>query len=92
MSVDYENRERLFNVGIEDSFKQLGSDLAAGALIIKETVVAAYRQDLVDLDAKSRVLDDIIAIANIGDADAVPEQKYRKIEQVLVAKGLITRE
>lgn len=89
MSVDYENRERLFNAGIEMCFTELGSLLAVEAEAILKAVVGAYKQDLQALDAKTRILDDIIAIANIGDADTAPEDKYRKIRQVLVGKELI---
>ena len=89
MSIDYDNRERLFNANIEACFKEMGSLMAVEAESIRDLVVQAYKADLQVLDAKVRILDDVIAIANIGDADAVPEEKYRKIRTVLVAKGLV---
>ena len=89
MSVDYDNRERLFNAGIEACFKDIGALMAVEAETIRELVVFKYKQDLQALDARVRVLDDVVAIVKIGDADAVPEEKYRKIRQALAGKGLI---
>ena len=89
MSIDYDNRERIFFAGIEACFRSLGSLVNVETEAILETAVAAYKKDLQALDAKVRVLDDVVAIVNIGDADAVPEEKYRKIRAVLVGKGLI---
>lgn len=89
MSVDYDNCERLFNANIEASFKDMGSSLTVISQEIRELVIAAYKQDLQALDAKVRVLDDVVAIVKIGDAETSPENKYRKIRQVLVAKDLV---
>ena len=89
MSVDYDNRERLFDANIEASFKDMAGGLAVDVEKIRELVVAAYKKDLQAMDAKIRILDDIVAIVKIGDADAVPENKYRKIRQALVSKGLV---
>ena len=87
MSVNYDERARLFDSGIEDLFRDLATALAVDADNIRTTVVAAYTKDLASIDAKTRVLDDIVAIAKSGDSP--PEEKYRKVLQVLVAKGLI---
>ena len=90
MSIDYDNRERKFNAGIETSFRALAVLVKIEVEDILELVTAIYRQDLQALDARVRILDDVVAIVNIGDADAVPEEKYRKIRAALVGKGLIS--
>ena len=87
MSVDYDDRERVFYAGIEARFRSLGSLVNVETEAILETAVAAYKKDLQAMDAKTRVLDDIVAIAKSGDSP--PAEKYRKVVQVLVAKGLV---
>ena len=87
MSVDYDDRERVFYAGIEACFRGLGVLVKVEVEDILEKAVAAYKQDLQTMDAKTRVLDDVIAIAKSGDS--LPEEKYRKVVQVLVAKGLV---
>lgn len=87
MSVDYDNRERIFSEGIEACFRELGSLVKVEAEDILEKAVAAYKKDLQAMDAKTRVLDDVVAIAKSGDSP--PEEKYRKVLQVLKAKGLV---
>ena len=87
MSVDYDDRERVFYAGIEACFRSLGSLVNVETEAILETAVAAYKKDLQAMDAKTRVLDDIVAIAKSGDSP--PAEKYRKVVQVLVAKGLV---
>ena len=87
MSVDYDDRERIFNAGIEDSFREIGNIIKVESESVLKVVVAAYKQDLQEMDAKTRVLDDIVAIAKSGDSP--PEEKYRKVLQVLRAKGLV---
>ena len=89
MTIDYDNRERLFNANIEACFKEMGSLMTVEAESIRDLVVQAYKADLHALDARVRILDDVVAIVNIGDADSVPEEKYRKIRAALVGKGLI---
>lgn len=91
MSVNYEEREQQFKAGIEACFKHLGDMVVVEAQEIRGAVVIAYKQDLQALDAKARILDDIVTIVKTGDADdgKVPENKYRKIRQVLVAKDLV---
>lgn len=87
MSVDYDERERIFFAGIEACFRSLGSLVNVETEAILETVVAAYKKELQAMDAKTRVLDDVAAIAKSGDSP--PEEKYRKVLQVLKAKGLV---
>lgn len=87
MSVNYDERAQIFDAGIEDLFRDLGTALSVDAENIRTTVVAAYTKDLASIDAKTRVLDDVVAIAKSGDSP--PEEKYRKMVQVLVAKGLV---
>ena len=87
MSVNYDERERKFHAGIEACFREMGGLVKVEAESILETVVAAYKQDLREMDAKTRILDDIVAITKSGDSP--PEEKYRKVLQALVAKGLV---
>ena len=87
MSVNYDERERIFFAGIEACFRSLGSLVNVETEVILETAVAAYKKDLQAMDAKTRVLDDVVAIAKSGDSP--PEEKYRKVVQVLKAKGLV---
>lgn len=87
MSVDYDDRERIFTAGIEACFRSLGILVKVEVEDILEKAVAAYKKDLQAMDAKTRALDDVVAIAKSGDSP--PEEKYRKMLQVLVAKGLI---
>ena len=63
----------------------MSSSLAVVADELREVVVAAYKKDLQSFDARVRILDDIVAIAKSGDSP--PEEKYRKVEQLLKAKG-----
>ncbi len=85
MSVDYEERERVFDANIEGMFKEIASNLAVQTERVRELSVMAYRADLQLFDARVRILDDIVAIAKSGDSP--PEEKYRKIDQLLKAKG-----
>lgn len=89
MSEDLENRERIFNENIGAVFGELATGLAVDIDRIRSIIVAAFRSDLIGFDSKARLLDDIIAIVEIGDADAAPGDKYRKIRQALAAKGLV---
>ena len=85
MSVDYEERARVFDVSIEGGFKEVASSLAVETEHLRKQVVAAYKKDLQIFDARVRILDDIVAIAKSGDSP--PAEKYRKIDQLLKAKG-----
>ncbi len=85
MSVDYENRARIFDANIEAGFQEVSSVLAVEVEQLRKQVVAAYKKDLQAFDARVRILDDIVAIAKSGDSP--PEEKYRKIDQLLKAKG-----
>ena len=85
MSVDYENRARIFDANIESGFKEVASSLTIETEHLRKQVVAAYKRDLQAFDARVRILDDIVAIAKSGDSP--PEEKYRKIDQLLKAKG-----
>jgi hypothetical protein len=91
MSVDYDNRERKFNANIQGCFKELASDVAVQAEQIRETMVLAYRVDLVELDQKARVMDDLIAIVKTSrvSADIPDDEMWRKVRQLLEGKGLI---
>ena len=85
MSVDYDEVERIFAANLEGAFKELASLLGVEVEKVREGAVAWFRKDLMALDAKGRILDDVIAIAKSGDSP--PEEKYRKIDQLLKAKG-----
>ena len=85
MSVDYDERARIFGVNLEGAFAEVASNVTVDMLKVHETVTAAYKADLQAFDARVRILDDIIAIAKSGDSP--PEEKYRKIDQLLKAKG-----
>jgi hypothetical protein len=94
MSIDYENRARIFNAGIEGSFKEMAGSLAVDAERIREVVVAAYTKDLSALDARGRIVDDVLAIMMIG---SIPENdlegaKYRKIYELFRSKGLLPKD
>ena len=99
MSVDYEGREKQYEKDIQASFRSLTSLVTIEAEMILKHTILAYKADLreldvelqrlQDLDSKYRVVEDIIAITKIGEADANAENKYRKIRQALVAKGLV---
>jgi hypothetical protein len=85
MSVDYDEKARVFGVNLEGAFKEVGSNVTIDMAKVHEAVVAAYKQDLQVFDARVRILDDIVAIAKSGDSP--PEEKYRKIDNLLKAKG-----
>ena len=89
MSIDYDNRERQFDADIEASFGSLAALVAVEVEDIRNLVVQAYKADLVAFDDKTRLLDDIVAITQIGDGDADEASKYRKIRQALASKGLV---
>ena len=85
MSVDYEERARIFDANIEGGFKEVASNLTVSVDALRVEIVKAFKHDLQGLDAKFGILNDIVAIAKSGDSP--PAEKYRKIDQLLKAKG-----
>ena len=89
MSEDYDNRARIFNANIEGCLRELSSNLAVDAEKARTSIVAAYRQDLIEIDSKVRVLDDVIAICKIGEM-VEDSGKYRKIKERLQSEGYLS--
>ena len=91
MSIDYDNRERIFNANIQGVFKDVSSNLSADIDRIREVALAAYRKDLMELDRKGRVLDDLVAIAKASQisADVEDDELWRKIRALLEQGGLL---
>ena len=88
-SVDYDNRARVFHANIEAAFGEVSSNLKIDVEKVLEASVEAYKKDLQNIDSKTRILDDVIAICKIGSDDAGNERKYEKIVTLLQAKGIL---
>ena len=91
MSIDYENMARVFNTNIEGAFREMGVLVTAEAERIREVVTMAYKKDLIELDAKARVLDDLLAIVQVTQSSPdVPDAEiWRKIRALLEGKGML---
>lgn len=90
MSDEMETRIQEFNLNLASLLEELQTGLAVDIEKLMPIIVEAYKKDLSSSNTGVQILDEVIAIVNIGDdADDISENKFRKIRQLLVAKGLV---